>query len=384
MILTLLLLQGPALAPTDLTALLPGDPGEKTINIGGRFMEDFSFYSGGEMTEAALGAPFEDGAEVRRARIRVFGDLSKNIAYKMEYDWAGGTASLKDAYLKFKTDGFGNILVGHQYEPFGLDMQTSSRFITFIERSSLTDAFMPERNMGISSWHSNDQWTVSGGFFRDTDSQGSTTDEGYGITARAVYRPVYEDNGRSLVHLGVGASYRMPDGMSQFRARPENHFLPRFVDTGALAADEVTLINIEAAWQEGPFHAMFEYTMADITDDTGGVEPSLSGMSLQGGWFLTGENRGYKTGHAVFDRVKPRTLALHDGDEGCGAWEIALRYSNLDLTEAVAVTDELDTMTAALNWYLNNNTRVMLDLTQADLDSLDSTTIIALRFAFDF
>lgn len=384
MILTLLLMQGQALAPTDFTDLLPGDPGEKTINIGGRFMEDFSFATGGEMTEAALGTTFDDGAEVRRARIRVFGDLSENIAYKMEYDWAGGSASLKDAYLKFTVDGFGKVLVGHQYEPLGMGTLTSSRFITFIERSTLSEAFMPERNMGVSAWHANDDWTVSGGVFRDTDSQGKTADEGWGATARAVFRPVYEDKGRSLVHVGVGASYRQADGMARFRARPEAHRLPRFVDTGALTADQVTLINLEAAWQEGPFHAMFEYTMADLTDDTGGVEPSLSGMSLQGGWFLTGENRGYSTGNGVWGRVKPRTLALHDGDEGCGAWEVALRYSNLDLTEAATVADELDTITAALNWYLNNNTRVMLDVTQADLDSLDSTTIIALRFAFDF
>ncbi|PCJ54177.1 MAG: hypothetical protein COA70_05960 [Planctomycetota bacterium] len=384
MILTLLLMQGQALAPTDFTALLPGDPGEKTINIGGRFMEDYSFFSGGEMTEAALGTTFDDGAEVRRARIRVFGDLSENIAYKMEYDWAGGTASLKDAYLKFTIDEIGDVFVGHQYEPLGLNTVTSSRYITFIERSTLSEAFMPERNMGVSLWNHTDAWTVSGGLFRDADNQGKTTDEGWGATARAVYRPVFRDQGRSLVHLGVGASFRQADGMAQFRARPEAHLLPRFVDTGVLAADQVTLVNLEAAWQEGPFHAMLEYTMADLTDDAGGVEPSFSGFSIQGGWFLTGENRGYSTGKGIWGRVKPRTLALHDGDEGCGAWEVALRYSNLDLTEAVAVADELDSITAALNWYLNNNTRIMLDVTQADLDSLDSTTIVALRFAFDF
>ena len=54
---------------------------------------------------------------------------------------------------------------------------------------------------------------------------------------------------------------------------------------------------------------------------------------------------------------------------------------------AVSVTLEDvdgDAATVALNWYLNPNTRVMLDVTQAELDTLDTTTIVALRFAFDF
>ena len=382
MLLTLLLLQGPVLAPADLTTLIPGDPGEKTINIGGRFMEDFSFFSGGEATETALGTMFDDGVETRRARIRVFGNLAENVAYKMEYDWAGGTASLKDAYLKFKTESVGNVLVGHQYEMMGLEQQTSSRFITFIERSSLTDAFMPERNAGISLWNSNDSFTGSVGWFRDTNSQGKSGDESTSFTGRIVYRPWIEDNGQRLLHLGLSASQRNTEGGVDFDSRPDNHLIAKFVDTGAIAADDATLIAFEAAIQEGPFHGMLEYAQAN-TSTPSGSDPSFSGWSVQAGWFLTGESRGYKTGNAVFDRVKPKQNAL-DKDGGMGAWEIAARISNLDLTEAAAVTDELDTMTFGVNWYVNPNTRFLLDFTKADLDSLDSTTIIALRVAFDF
>jgi phosphate-selective porin OprO/OprP len=382
MILTLLLLQGPALAPVDLTGLIPGDPGEKTINIGGRFMEDFSFFSGGEDLASALDTTFDDGVETRRARIRVFGNLAENIAYKMEYDWAGGTGSLKDAYLKFKTQSVGNVILGHQYEMMGLEQQTSSRFITFIERSSLTDAFMPERNAGISLWHSNDDYTASIGWFRDTDSQGKSGDESTSFTGRFVYRPWIENKGQSLLHVGLSASQRNTEGGVDYDARPDNHFISKFVDTGALSADDALLLAFELAVQEGPFHAMFEYAQSDVSATTG-VDPSFSGWSLQGGYFLTGESRGYKTGHGVFDRVKPTNNALTK-EGGVGAWEIAARYSNLDLTEAATVSDELDTMTLALNWYVNPNTRFMLDATKADMDSFDSTTIIALRVAFDF
>jgi len=381
MLLTLLLLQGPVLAPADLTSLIPGDPGEKTINIGGRFMEDFSFFSGGEDLETALGTTFDDGVETRRARIRVFGNLAENVAYKMEYDWAGGTGSLKDAYLKFKTQSVGNVLVGHQYEMMGMEQLTSSRFITFIERSSLTDAFMPERNAGISLWRNNDDYTASIGWFRDTNSQGKSGDESTSFTGRFVYRPWIEDKGKSLLHVGISASQRDTKGGVDYDARPDNHFITKFVDTTAITADDAMLLALEIAFQEGPGHAMFEYAQADVSATTG-TDPSFSGWSLQGGWFLTGESRGYKTGTAVFDRVKPTRNALTE--DGMGAWEIAGRISNLDLTEAAAVGDELDTMTVALNWYVNPNTRFMLDFTKADMDSFDSTTIIALRMSFDF
>ncbi len=382
MILTLLLFQGPTLAPADLTGLIPGDPGEKTINIGGRFMEDFTFISGGEDTATALGTTFDDGVETRRARLRVFGNLAENVAYKMEYDWAGGTGSLKDAYLKFNTESVGNILIGHQYEPMGLEQQTSSRFLTFLERSSLTDAFMPERNAGISLWNSNDTVTLSAGWFRDTDSQGKSGDESTAFTGRVVYRPYIENKGERLLHFGLSASQRNTEGGVDYDARPDNHLISKFVDTGAITADDAMLVGFEAAIQEGPFHGMFEYAQADVSATTG-TDPSFSGWSIQGGYFFTGESRGYKTGHAVFDRVKPNHNALGQ-DGGMGAWEIAARISNLDLTEVAAVTDELDTMTLALNWYVNPNTRFMFDVTQADMDSLDSTTIIAMRVAFDF
>jgi len=384
MLLSLLLLQAPALAPTDFSQLLPGDPGEKTLHVGGRLMEDFGFYSGGELTEAALGTTFNDDAEVRRARIRVFGDFTKNISYKLEYDWAGGVASIKDGTIKFKVTDVDEVVVGHQFEPFGMDMFTSTRYSTFIERATLSDALAPGRNMGLTVWRNNDTWTFGGGVFRDADDQGKTSDEGWSVSGRAVYRPVYEDKGRKLLHFGVAASLRRPDGSQKFDTSPEANSLPNFVSTGVLTADQVTLVNLEAAFQEGPFHGMFEYSMADVTDNSGGEEPSLTGYSLQTGWFLTGENRGYTTGRAGWKRVKPRTLALYDGDEGNGAWEVALRYSNLDLTEASAVSSELSIVTAGLNWYLNNYSRVMLDVSQADLDQLDTTTIVALRFAIDF
>ena len=370
MILTLLLLQGPILAPEESTTSLFPLQGEKTIQVGGRLMLDFGFPSGD--------SDFDAGTEVRRGRFRMFGDLATNVSYKLEYDWAGGEGSLKDGYLKLKGLGPGSVTVGHQFEPIGLETQTSSLYITFLERSSLSEVLTPGRNTGFQYNDGNDHITWGAGWFRETDSQGASQDESSAFTGRFVYRPWFQDGGKSLLHLGAAVSVRDvdEDGMGvRFRQRPEYHLGDRLVNTDFIMSDGMTLAVFEAGWQEGPVHAQFEYAQAEVD---GAGDASFTGWSAQVGYFLTGESRGYKTSSATWQGVKPASNAL---DGGMGAWEVAARLSNLDLTESVNVADEMDTISLGVNWYLNPNARVMLNYIMSEVGAIEDD-IIALRFSF--
>ncbi len=63
-----------------------------------------------------------------------------------QYDFAGGDADFKDVYVGLKKlPGVGTLKVGHFKEAFGLEELTSSKYITFIERSLPTEAFAPSR-----------------------------------------------------------------------------------------------------------------------------------------------------------------------------------------------------------------------------------------------
>lgn len=380
--LLLSLPQEPRLAPEATNFRLPDALQGKTVQIGGRLQSDWTFIAGGEDTEAALGTMLEDGAEIRRARLGVFGDLAEELAYKFEMDFAGDKNAVADAYLEYDGASWGDWRLGHLKEPFSIEELTSSRFITFLERSAASSAFAPGRNAGLMVSGDGESFTWALGAFRETDDFATTVNEAWSATGRVVYRPWFRDGGRSLAHLGVAASLRNADDSYGAKIRPESRLGVDFFKTPTFAADELALIGVEAAFQEGPFHGQFEWLSADVSDDAGGPEPGLDGFSIQAGWFLTGESRGYKTSSGAWDRVKPAAPAL-DGEGVGGAWEIAARFSSVDMQEAGAA-DDFQAVSLALNWYLTDHARLMLDLIRPELGAADDATILALRAAFDW
>ena len=122
----------------------------------------------------------------------------------------------------------GTIRVGNQKDPYGYEHLTSSRFLTFLERSLGFDAFAEGQNNGfepgITAFDTfNDKrgtWGV--GVFKSTRSPfgwnvGRNEAE---VNGRLTYLPVYEEDGRYLVHVGVGAAHRdLDQDQARFRAR---------------------------------------------------------------------------------------------------------------------------------------------------------------------
>lgn len=88
------------------------------------------------------------------------------------------------------------------------------------------------------------------------------------------------------------------------------------------------------------------------------TDPDFSGWYVQTAWLLTGERRPYKVAEGTFDRVLPLASV---GLGGFGAWEIAVRLSNLDLSDAGVIGGHERNLTLALNWYLTSNIRLMLN-----------------------
>ncbi len=146
-------------------------------------------------------------------------------------------------------------------------------------------------------------------------------------------------------------------------------------------ASEADLIGIEAAAVFGPVSVQGEYIMAAVQSDASG-DPDFAGYSVEASYFFTGEHRRYKLSEGAFDRVKPSQNLMADG--GFGAVQLTARYSSVDLTNGAIEGGEMDDITVGINWYLNPNTRVMLNYVTADVDGVGEADIIQTRFQIDF
>ena len=338
--------------------------------------------------------PLEDGFELRRARLYISGVIYEHVEFKWQYDFAKGAVGHKDAYAGLVNlgDWVPNIRAGHMYEPFGLDTLTSSNDSTFVERSAIANFFSPNRNPGFLLWKGLksevdgkqvERLTWAAGAFREdsSDNSVSANDGAFNVTARITGTPFYRNEGKQLLHLGLAATRRSVGGRGNegvtYAAKPEVDLFGNFVTTGAMREADVDWRHgAEAAlvWNRWSLQSEYNWTKTDMNSNSTLDDPSFRGFYVQGSWMLTGENRRYKPAEATFQNPKPWANAFENG--GRGAWELAARWSTIDLSDGTEASGgveggALDMITLGLNWYLNPNARVMWDLSRIDLDEVD-------------
>lgn len=383
----------------DAAALKP------SIKIRGRIQADIAAFSQSTANRATVG-DMEDGADFRRVRIGAQGQAFDITEYLFEIDFAGGNVTFTDVYMQVTDLPFlGTVRVGHYYEPNSLEQLTSDNYIAFLERG-LPNAFATGRNWGLSAWNYNEQQSATWayGVFR-TGSDGAGEDVGdegeKSFTTRVTWLPYYDEpsEGRCLFHVGGSFSYRDADeGSVQFRQRPEVRMraagegdVPRFVDTGIIAADAYELYGAEVAWVNGPLSIQSEYMLTNV-HQTGGPDVAFHGAYVFLSYFLTGESRPYKRTLGAFNRVSPQEnffrVRTADGGmgQGSGAWEVAARWSYLDMNDGNIAGGRVQDVTLGLNWYLTPYMRVALNYIYVDLDdpvfANSSANIYSMRFQF--
>ncbi len=336
-----------------------------SLQMGGELMIDTAFYN---EDKNELG----DGTEIRRARLKAEGDIF-DWTYELGVEFAGGDADIKDAYLGYEGWSSTSFKIGQYKEPFSLEELTSSKYITFMERA-LPIAFAPGRNIGIGAHRYWDTLTVAGGLFgesfdSDVDNEGN---EGWGVAGRLTYSPIHKKT--RAVHFGAASEYRKTndDDETKYETKPESNVTDvEYANTGKIEdVDSTTKYGLEAAGVWGPFSGQSEYVFTDVSRHSGAKDLSLDGWYAYGSWFLTGESRNYRYESGNFGRVKPR--------HRYGAWELAARYSMIDLTDGLVTGGKEQNITLGLNWYINPYVRVMANyiMINNDKDADDNGNVV--------
>jgi len=134
---------------------------------------------------------------------------------------------------------------------------------TFMQRSLPVNAFSPGRNTGlmIFDFFLNERMSWALGTFYETDDFGNDFDDitDINVTGRLTGAPVYADEGRKVVHLGLIYSHRFRDEEEedagvQYRVRPSTRITDaRLANTGDILVDDFDLVDLEAALVLGPF-----------------------------------------------------------------------------------------------------------------------------------
>ncbi len=361
-----------------------------SVTVNGVFQADSVWFNQPASSRSQYGL-IEDGAGFRRARLSAKGSVTDTTNYFMQMDFGFfGRPTFTDVWVEqTKIPYLGTVRVGQWKQPFSLEVVSSFRYTTFMERSLLFQTFTPFRHIGVGFYNNaddlNSTWAMS--YFRTGQDQfgdSLSIDGGHGMAARLTRLAWWCDNGSNYLHLGSGYFLNSPPrDRARFRTLPEifvGEFAPGgigtsgqavpgvlngtpfFADTGVIQnVNAVSTYGLEALWVNGPLSWQSE-AMAAQVNQTGVRDAILGGAYSQVGYFLTGEHRPYDRKAGAIDRVLPRAN-FKPGTGGWGAWEVAGRWSYVDLNagsfgtpgnpSASGAGGIMQNLTAGLNWFIN-------------------------------
>lgn len=339
-----------------------------TFKARGVLEADYALYN-----ERKGGYDYNNGTQLRRARFGFDGTAFTDFRWRLEAEFVNQQANILDAYINYALSPKFAVTVGQHKAPYGLEANTSDSFNTFLERGMASNAFGgvgAERRIGASLTYATDQLNWQVGVFGAPESivrGAGGPDEAYSVNGRITFDPIL-DTGK-LVHFGASAYYVTNSASSTTRDAVRVSDRPNsrvdggvIVDSGVITGvRESYYLGAEAALVRGPFSLQAEYGRLSIQRFGALTNPKFDGGYVFGSFFVTGESRVFRNG--VVDRLRPfKNFSLREG--GLGAVELAVRYDALDVGDTPVLTrigSEAESITAAVNWYLNPNFKLMMN-----------------------
>ena len=391
-----------------------------SVVLSGRVHADYWGFPGSDDVIADLeddaNGP-QDRIGFRRIRFGVKGDITPNMNYKIEMEFAGGNKSeFRDVYLGWKKlPKIGTLLLGNQKRPYGLDHMNSSRYNVFLERPFVIESFNADaRRFGLAAYNTSEdqaynwRYGVYNTHLMQNSGQHKNDHLQLEFAGRLAKTYRWADDGRDYAHWAVSATTAAVDGGSsetRFRQRGEARHNSRWINSGKIDdANNYEILALEWAHNKGPLQIVAEFQNLWMHTD-GGETANLYGGYVYAAYFLTDDYMPWKRSSGTLDRIKPSNPFVRTaGDkskQGMGAWQVAVRWSWADYSDVMNLANAAaaqpgadihglrgDALTIGLNWYWNANARMQLNYITGDITTNENTIgrydIIGMRFSVDF
>lgn len=355
------------------------------LRIGGYAHADGRFFVDNE--DPASDSQFT----LRRARLDIRANLAQYFELRILPDFQGGRIQLQDFYLDAKYFPEAYVRVGKFKSLIGLERITSATSLVFIERAFPT-SLAPNRDLGalLMGDIARGQYSYAIGIANgvpDGASNGSDTDLNgdKDFLGRVFVHPLQNSSVPALRGLGLGVagtfgrqvtSPTSPD-LPSFRTSGQARYFSYRTDTPPTTAGTTTPDGAHYRWSPqayyyfGPFGLLGEYISASqrLVRGEEDEEVTNDAWQIQASYVLTGEP-------VTFKGVAP--AKVFDPRKGTwGAWQVAARYSELDIDNEVFDAGFADSTRSAskasmwsvgLNWYLNPNVMFALNFDRTDFE----------------
>jgi phosphate-selective porin OprO/OprP len=343
---------------------------------------------------------FSDGFYFRRARFGVEGTISSAFNYRLLLELGGsgteGPTRINDAWIAYTGLAPFTFQLGAFSPPANMDDGTTPEDLAFLERASASELSRSlggaDGRIGLGLKANGKRWMSAFTITTRTVNDAEVFDGQLAAVGRA--GGLIATGSDYNVHLGasgtyvfspadLGSSASPPRHAIRFRDRPEIRVdSVRLIDTGAIDAAHASVLGMEFGANWKSFYLQGEHFWFDVERRGAAAlpDPDFAGYYVQGSWMLTGESRRYNPVTGSFQNPRPKEIFSREG--GAGAWELAARYSNMNLNfqegaEGVATVPggvrggEQNVLTLGVNWYLNPNFKVMMNYLLIDVDRLN-------------
>jgi len=297
--------------------------------------------------------------ELKRVRPELSGELAGGLAFNLEPNFSEDEVELEEAWIGPRLlGGRATLHVGRMKAPFNLEEVRSRRHIDF-PFFSIVNQLAPAEDTGLFLYGESADRRHEYGFALYNGTGGSDTNTSKDVAARWMLHPFADDAASRFANLQFGLAGTLGSqdedvGLDALQNETKLDIVP-FADDARLDGTRERL-GFELAWFTGPWFVQGEYLglRQEMSSGAGGERVSIHGGYLTLARVLTGETR-------TFGGVTPSEPFDFATGAGRGAWTLALRYSVLNLDDALeaalvepgSFTDQVHTGSFGLNWTPN-------------------------------